>query len=292
MFCFAVKRLLVLLALPLLFGSFQTRNEHAPKGGTQSVLNRYNLAAQPKARFVVPSRLNEISGLTMTEDGRLFANEDERGVVYQLDYTSGRIIKRFSIGRFGVRADFEGIAVKGTWFYLVESNGTLYEFPEGRDGERVEFRTYRSFLTSKNDVEGLCYDPSTDCLLLLCKGDPGKGLQKYKAVYEFSLQSKTFSPKPRFLIPLKQVSRSSAGNHFNPSGIERHPRSGTFFVIAAQGHSIVELAADGTVLAQQAINKRVNPHPEGVTFAPDLSLLLCNDGQGGAGSLTVYAPQQ
>lgn len=285
-----MKRLIGLLFLPLIFLSFQTKQ--ATVDGKQSVLNRYDLAAHPKAHFTMPSHLNEISGLTVTADGRLFAHDDERGVVYQLDYTSGRIIKQFSIGRFGVRADFEDIAVKGKWFYLVESNGTLYEFAEGNDGDRVEFRTYRTFLNSKNDVEGLCYDPVTDCLLLLCKGDPGSGYQTHKAVYAFSLKTKTLSSRPRFLIPLKQVTGSSEGKRFNPSGIERHPWSGTFFVIAAQGNSLVELAADGTVLAQQALNKNVDPHPEGIAFAPDLSLLLCNDGQGGTGSLTIYAPRR
>ncbi len=253
------------------------------------MLGAYDLSARPKARFALPARLSEISGLAMTDDGRLFAHGDERGVVYQLDYTTGRIIKQFFLGRWGVRADFEGIAVKGKVFYLVESNGTVYEFPEGNNNDRVSFRTYRTFLTSKNDVEGLCYDPATDALLLLCKADPGKGYHKHKSVYEFSLKTRTLSSRPRFLIPLKDVTRSSDGHRFNPSGIERHPQSGTFFVVAAQGHSIVELAADGTVLAQQRINKKIDPHPEGIAFIPDGSLLLCNDGQGGSGSLSVYA---
>ncbi len=287
-----MKRRVALLVVPLFLLPFQSQKERAPVHGQQSMLHRYDLAGQPKAHVTLPSRLKEISGLATTEDGRLFAHDDERGVVYQLDYTSGRILKQFSLGRFGVRADFEGIAVKGKWFYLVASNGTLYECVEGNDGDRVEFRTYRTFLNSKHDVEGLCYDPPTDCLLLLCKGDPGKGYRNYKAVYAFSLRSKTLLPRPRFLIALQRVTRSSDGHRFHPSGIERHPRTGTFFVIAAQGSSLVELAADGTVLAQQAINKNVDPHPEGIAFTPDLSLLLCNDGQGGTGSLSLYAPRQ
>lgn len=283
-----IRRLVLLPVTALVIFLPQTSREQTASH-QRSMLGAYDLSARPKARFKLPARLSEISGLTMTDDGRLFAHDDERGVVYQLDYTTGRIVKQFSLGRWGVRADFEGIAVKGKVFYLVESNGTLYEFPEGKNDERVSFRTYRTFLTSKNDVEGLCYDPTTDALLLLCKADPGKGYQKHKAVYEFSLKTKSLSSQPRLLIPLKDVTRSSDGHLFNPSGIERHPRSGTFFVIAAQGHAIVELASDGTVLAQQRINKKSDPHPEGITFAPDGSLLLCNDGQGGSGSLSVYA---
>ncbi|MEK7249095.1 MAG: hypothetical protein AAB209_01600, partial [Bacteroidota bacterium] len=221
-------------------------------------------------------------------DGRLYCHDDERGVVYQLDYTNGKIVKQFALGKFGVTGDFEGIAIKCNMLYLAASNGTLYEFPEAEDGQIVEFRTYKTFLTEKNDVEGLEYDKETDCLLALCKGSAGKGYHKYKAVYPFSLKKKSLVETPRFLIPLDQVTKNSDTNEFLPSGIAVHPKSGTFFIIAARGASIIELSKDGKLLAQQSINTKANPHPEGITFAPDLTLILCNDGQGSSGTLSLY----
>lgn len=280
--------LLITICFPLLVCCAQKKKNEtvSEKSASSSQLSRYNLSDKNPKQFALPKKISEASGLAMSNDGRLFTHDDERGVVYQIDYSNGRIVNQFALGRFGVRGDFEGIAVKGKMFYLVRSDGVIYEFLEANDGQTVEFRTYETFLSAKNDVEGLEYDAETDCLLLPCKGSAGKGLQHQKAVYSFSLKSKSLSEKPRFLIPLDAVTRTS--HEFLPSGIAMHPKSKTFFIIAAHGSSIIELSRDGKILAQQPINNKPNPHPEGITFSPDLTLILCNDGQGGPGSISLY----
>lgn len=267
----------ILLTLPILFHSEQ-------KTSVKTALSGYDLSDKRPRQFVLPQKLSEASGLVMTDDGRLFCHDDERAVVYQIDYSNGTVVKQFSLGRFGVRGDFEDIAVAGKLFYLVESNGTIYEFPEGGNGQTVEFRMYKTQLTTKNDVEGLEYDPETHSLLLACKVFPGKGYERNRAVYSFSLKTKQLSATPRFLIPLKEI----RSKEFKPSGIARHPKTGTFFVIAARGSTIIEISKEGKILNQQPINSKVNTHPEGIAFAPDLTLVLCNDGQGKRGTLTLY----
>lgn len=239
-------------------------------------------------QFRLPKQLSEASGLTMSEDGRMFCHDDELAIVYQLDYTTGKIVKQFSLGRISLRGDFEDIAMKGEMMYLVSSNGSIYEFKEGNNGAQVPYKTYKTLLTVQNDVEGLVYDRHTDCLLLACKGDPGKGYADYKAVYAFSLKDKKLNKTPRLLIPMRTVGKNAHRGQFNPSGIALHPTSGTYFVISANGRSIVEMSSDGTVLDQQEILNRLNRQPEGIAFAPDLTMIICNDGQGGNGVLTLY----
>ena len=56
-----------------------------------------------------------------------------------------------------------------------------------------------------NDVEGLCYDPKNNSLLLACKGNPGKKYKGNRAVYEFSLDRKKLNKKPKFLLPVKEI---------------------------------------------------------------------------------------
>ncbi|MBX2990666.1 MAG: SdiA-regulated domain-containing protein [Bacteroidetes bacterium] len=273
--------LITLLTFPLLLHSEQ-------KTAVNAALPGYDLSDKKPRQFVLPNKLAEASGLAMTDDGRLFCHDDERAVVYQIDYSNGAVVKQFSLGRFGVRGDFEDIAVVGRLFYLVESNGTIYEFPEAGNGQTVEFRTYTTPLTTKNDVEGLEYDPETHSLLLACKEFPGKGYEGHRAVYSFSLKTKQLLPAPRFLIPLKNI----RGKEFKPSGIARHPKTGTFFIIAARGSTIIEISKEGKILSQQPINRKVNTHPEGIAFAPDLTLILCNDGQGKRGTLILYPKKQ
>ncbi|MGE0352695.1 MAG: hypothetical protein AB7Q69_05580, partial [Gemmatimonadales bacterium] len=81
----------------------------------------------PVARYRLPRALTEISGLAMNAEGRLFAHDDERGIIFEVDYRSGRILRSFSLGRRGLRGDYEGIAVVGQSIWLVTSDGTLYE---------------------------------------------------------------------------------------------------------------------------------------------------------------------
>jgi uncharacterized protein YjiK len=280
--------LVVSFLLPFPSLSQKKQKEISDTPVTVSRLSLYNLSEKKPKQFILPKKIGEASGLAMTDDGRLFAHDDERAVVYQLDYSNGRIVKQFALGRFGVKGDFEGIAIKGKLLYLVRSDGVIYEFPEANDGQTVEFKTYATFLSAKHDVEGLEYDAETDCLLLLCKGSAGKGFSNQKAVYAFSLKAKSLSEKPRFLISLDAVSKRSDNDKFLPSGIALHPKAKTFFIIAAHGSSIIELSREGKVLAQQRINNKANPHPEGIAFAPDLTLILCNDGQDEAGSISLY----
>lgn len=284
----AMMRRLLLLCL-LIVPAVAPAQKSAAVLPRKTGLSNYDLAERNPQQFVLPKKVSEASGLAMSDDGRLFAHDDERGVVYQIDYSNGRIVKQFALGRFGVKGDFEGIAIKGKMFYLVRSDGVIYEFSEANDGQTVEFKAYETFLSARHDVEGLEYDAETDCLLLLCKGSVAKGMRDSKAVYSFSLKSKSLAVKPRFLIPLDAVSASSNKNKFLPSGIAQHPTSKTFFIIAAHGSSIIELSREGKILAQQSINKKVNPHPEGIAFSQKGTMILCNDGQGDAGSISLYA---
>lgn len=254
----------------------------------ESWLSHYDLSEKSVTRFNLPGKLSEASGLTMTANGRLLAHDDENGAVYQVDYSSGAILKQFSIGSALLRADFEDIACVGERIYMVTSDGDIYEFREGQDGERKTFQLYKTALSRENDVEGLSYDPATNCLLLACKGNAGSGLEKYKAVYSFSLSEKKLLKKPRFLLAIKSFDKIAHKGHFNPSGIARHPKSGTFFIISADGEAIIEISATGKLLSHQKIPKKINDHPEGITFTPDLTMILCNDGQGGVATLTLY----
>ncbi len=99
----------------------------------QPHLNDYNYK-NPK-QLKLSSYLKEISGLAAAEDGRIFTHDDERGIVYQLNYKEGKIVKRFSIGKKIPNRDFEGIAIVKDEFYLITSSGNIYEFKEAGNGK-------------------------------------------------------------------------------------------------------------------------------------------------------------
>ncbi|MFZ1322471.1 MAG: SdiA-regulated domain-containing protein [Ignavibacteria bacterium] len=248
-----------------------------------SGLSQYNLDSKDPLKVNVPRELVELSGITFTPDYRLFGMQDESGVIYQIDVTTGGIIKKFAIGNSVIKGDFEDIAFVDGYFYLLESNGNLFEFKEAGDKEYSEYKLYMTELSKSSDAEGLCYDPETNSLLIACKGRSGTGDKNEKAVYSFSLSEKKLDPNPRFVIPISEVN-----NHFNPSGIERYPMTGSFFIIAANGSEIIEITKEGEIMDRHSLNDKIHTQPEGIAFSKENELLISSEGKSGGGSIVIY----
>jgi len=255
-----------------------------------------------KMTIELPKRLQELSGLTMTHDDRLFGHDDEKAIIYQINQSNGSVIKSFSVGKKTVKKDFEGIAFVNDLFYLVTSEGQIYEFKEGQNKSSVSYNIYKTKLSSRNDVEGLCYDPDTKSLLLPCKGYPGKGYDGKRAVYSFSLSEKKLEKKPRFLISIDEVSKLRetdftqqmgdffllTESKFAPSGIEKHPDTGSFYILASKGKLIVEISSEGKLIGKILLDKEHHYQPEGITFDKDHSLLIGDEGGNGKAKITIY----
>lgn len=250
------------------------------------------------------NELSEASGLAFTSEGRLFVHNDEQGIIYEIDHRTGSIRRRFFLGKTIIyRDDLEDIAAKKNGaqpdtIFMVNSSGAILRFLPGKDGEKIGFQTFKTPLSIRNDVEGLAYDPATDCLLLACKGEAGIEFKNtvpadHRAIYAFSLKTYKLSLKPRFLIPLTKITAQIKEKEFAPSAIARHPRTGNFFVMAARGNAIVELDANGNLLGVSSLPKSVHPQPEGLAIAADGTLVICNEGggKGKPGRLAVYPPR-
>lgn len=267
-------------------------------------IHTYSFDEETSKLISLPKQLNELSDLVMTSDGRLFGHNDEKANIYQIDYETGKILKSFSLGKKTIKKDFEGIAIKDNIFYLVTSSGEIYEFEEGKDRAVVSYEKYKTRLSATNDVEGLCYDPVTNSLLLACKGDPGKGNSGYRAVYTFSLSKKKLKKKPRFLISIKSIyEKRGTGfvdklgdfflltdKSFAPSGIERHPETGNFFILSSQGNVLIEISPEGEILGRKFLDRKRHFQPEGITFTPDNCLLIGDEGGNRKARITKYYP--
>jgi uncharacterized protein YjiK len=170
----------------------------------------------------------------------------------------------------------------------MKSSGKIFEFNEGENNGSVLYKIIKTFLTKENNIEGLCYDPETNALLLACKDSPGKGYEKMRAVYSFSLNSMIVDEKPRFLIPIKAIKNNMLENEFNPSGISRQPVSGTFFIIASRGNTIVEVSKSGEILDQKNLPESIHIQPEGITFSKSNTMYISNEGKNKHARIAVY----
>ena len=255
--------------------------------GQAPTLNDYDLTGDGATRWRLHRRLREISGLTSAPGDRIFAHDDERAVIYEIDYRTGRLVKAFAMGDKGARGDFEGIAFADDRFYLVTSSGWIYESREGEDDEGMLYNIYGTGVGKKCEVEGLAFEPAGRVLLMVCKTPRDKEIEDFVAIYRFSLDSREITGAP-LLVPLREITSRIDGKSFRPSGIERHPLSGNYVIVAAQQFAMAEITPDGRVVAVVKLKRGNHRQVEGITFTSDGTLLLADEGGRRRARLTLY----
>ncbi len=249
-------------------------------------LDAYTFSEETTTRWRLPDRLHEISGLAALDE-RLFGHGDEHGIIYEIDHRLGHFVKAFALGEATVRDDFEGIAIVGDRFYLVASSGRLYESFEGADGERVLYNTYGTGVGRDCDVEGLAFEPLDRSLLLLCKNPGPDGFVR---IHRWSLERRTLSESSPLLISVAALADGMRDDSFHPSGIERHPDTGHYFIVAARESALAEITPSGEVVAVRALPRR-HHQPEGIALIAGDVLALADEGVRGKAHLTLYRPR-
>ncbi|MCY3744055.1 MAG: hypothetical protein OXH00_23835 [Candidatus Poribacteria bacterium] len=253
-------------------------------------LESYDLKVETATHWKLPGRLYEISGLAMTLDNRLMAHNDEKAVIYEIDYRHGEIVKAFQLAdmKDPVNGDFEGIAIVNDQVYLVTSSGRIYEGNRGTDAESVLYNSYTTGIGRDYEIEGLAYDASQQALLLMSKGSRKADLKEQLVLYRWSLDKKQLIEDAHIVIPVIEFTRHIKGKEFQPSGIERHPVSGNYFVIAARQGAIAEVTPWGQVVAARQFPAQWHRQPEGITFTTDGTLIIADEGSGKKARLTLY----
>lgn len=226
----------------------------------------------------------------------LAAVNDEAGIVFLMDKTTGKIITEVPFRESG---DFEGVEIVGNDAWAIKSNGSLYCIKDFAQPD-PEVTQYKSFLNKDNDVEGLAHDPKNNRLLLGCKGKgvDGDGTALKKAVYAFDLETRTVAEKPAFLLTLPDLKNFliNCGEEgvegkmerictpeelelkFSPSGIAIHPKTGEIYVTSARGNSLLVLDPTGKILHLEHLKKSIHTQPEGLCFDPKGTLYIANEG--------------
>ena len=276
--------------------SFSDTSTVLPLADTIAVLQKkislesYTLNEETATHWKLPGHLEEISGLAMTGDNRLLSHNDERGVIFEIDYQKGSIAKSFQLSdmKNPVASDFEGIATIDDQIYLVTSSGRLYESREGTAGEFVLFNVYTTGVGRDCEIEGLAYDESKRALLLMCKDARSADMEGQLAIYHWSIDEKQLSEDAHTIIPVAEFSQHIKGKNFQPSGIERHPISGNYFIVAARQGAIAEITPGGKVVAVREFPAQWHRQVEGITFAADGTLIVSDEGAGKRARLTLY----
>lgn len=240
----------------------------------------------PEARWEMPGRLAEVSGLALTPDGRLFAHDDERGRVHEIDTGTGEVGKRLDL-QGDVRGDFEAIAVVGERFFLITSAGLLHEFREGADREEVAHRVTDTRLGARCEVEGLAHDPVEQTLLVACKrATPDRGVL---VIHRLPLDPAD-GPVGAIEIATAALPPLGLDEDFQPSAILVTP-VGTLLLASAVGEMLLEVDRDGRALHGVRLDPGRHPQTEGLALDGEGRLYLADEQNDQDAHVSVYAPR-
>lgn len=238
-------------------------------------------------QWKLPKRLREISGLALTPDERLFAITDEKAIVYELDYSEGKVIKSFALGDPLVRGDFEGIAVLEDTVWLMTSDGLLFATADGPDGAKMQYQKYDTGLGDYCEFEGLTQDREAGTLILACKETDKK--KDDLMIFEWSASRNGIERVRSVTIPEKSIEEMIDKKRISPSGIAIDPETGEWVLVAARQDALVRLTADGGLSSAIILEKKKrHKQAEGIEITADGRMLLADEGRKGRARLAVY----
>lgn len=247
-------------------------------------------------RLKLPKVLREISGLTLDDSNRLYGHDDEKGIIYQIDYSAGRVVKRFALAG-GVKEDFEGIAWLEGRLYLITSKGILFETSVGEPDEMVPYRMLTSGIDC--EIEGLSAAPDSRSLLAVCKNIAGD--VKDIHIHRWQVGAKDWDARPALQIT-KPIWRALVENHglkppkkIQPSGLTLTP-AGNLLIVASSQHLLLEITPTGEPVSAAGINPKRHRQAEGLAISKDGRLLIADEGDNkgnnkSRGILSVYEPK-
>jgi hypothetical protein len=268
----------VIVKLPPI-GAINTANENSP--GSKSSFD----LKSPDQSWKLPKKLVEVSGNTWVDKSHLILIDDNYSSLFlvSIDDKKVELEKTIDFGNKEDKLDIEDVAIVDNIVYALSSHGILYKITDWNNKHTTEKIT--TFLSGKNDTEGLSYDPVTKSLLIACKNESGLKDEKKstKAVYRFNMDSKKLEEKPFLIIredDFKKVTEDKI--EFNPSAIAVHPETHEIYLLSTQdtkGMAIYD--RDGKLISFQSIDKDLMLQPEGICFSPEGKLYISSEGKKG-----------
>ena len=264
--------------------------------------------SRPDHKWELPGSLVEISGLSVIDTHRLACVQDEKGIIFIFNTTTGKVEQEITFGEPG---DHEGIEIIGRDAWILKSNGTLYRVPNYLEPAGTKAVKYSTALSGKNDAEGLAYDPVDNNLLIACKGHPfldDSQDEGFRAAYSFNLETRMLDSRPFLLIDIDPARHQHNNDNlgragadiqahldpslgvktFQPSGIAVHPATGDIYIMASAGKLLFVVSRRGEMLAVIKLDSGIFPKPEGICFSPDGTLYISSEGALRTGTIAEF----
>jgi uncharacterized protein YjiK len=232
--------------------------------------------------------LNEISGLSYDDDSNfLLAISDSKRKIFQINLKN-RKLKDYA-EKFAEQADFEDLVKIGDTVYALISDGTIIAIPRGtRDNNNTT--VYKFWSKENNDFETLYHDPELNSLVILCKSCEMEKGQGVRTAFRFDLAGRRFDSTVLYQINTDSVKAAVKTNDasFKPSAAAIHPIDKRLYILASSGNLLVITDTRGKVMEVYNLNPDRHPQAEGITFAPNGTMFISNEGKYGKATIQIY----
>lgn len=239
-----------------------------------------------KQAWDLPKELLEISGITWISSERFAAVEDNMGNIFIYNLKTNKIEKKLA---FGPKGDYEGIARVGDNYFVIRSDGQLYEV--AATGKIL--KQYKLPLTATDNIETLHYD-AANVRLILGQKDGAKNAA-HKNFYSFDLRQRRFNPSPIFSLDLndpivscedgnsvskqkKKGKKKGGGAVIRPSELAIHPSTKEIYIADGPNQRILVLSPDGKPKHYLLVDKKDFPQVEGLMFSAQGELYISTEG--------------
>ena len=239
-------------------------------------------------KWDMPVELNEISGISWISENKIACVQDEEGIIYVYNLSTSLVEHQTNFSKAG---DYEGIVVVDSIAYVLESSGEIFEVANFMNTD-FTVKSYKTIFTGKNNMESLGLDRKNNRLLLISKNkDPESN--DYKGIYAFDLATKTISKNlvskisindPIFKV--KDVDDDADKTpSFSPSDIDINPSNGDIYVLQSKTPQVLIMDSLSKPKIIHNFQGETFPQPEGITFSPEGTLYISNEGKKGTANI-------
>ncbi|HEY8916126.1 MAG TPA: SdiA-regulated domain-containing protein [Chitinophaga sp.] len=250
---------------------------------------------QPKIveKWELPGELLEVSATIGVDRNRVACVQDNEGSIYIYNLVSRSVENKIPFAGSG---DYEGLALAGNTYYVLRSDGFLYEVDSQKG--KASVKTYDLPLSAENDAESLFYDRPNNRLLIAVKEKDLTQKDK-KGIYSFDLSSRKMSTEPVLTFSAGYNSAESGGaaagdqegkkkkknkrgkkqaSEIKPSEIIINQSTGEFYVLDGPSSRLFILDKTGNIKRAFQLDRKDFPQPEGMFISSSNELFISSEG--------------
>jgi hypothetical protein len=236
-------------------------------------------------RFVLPEKLNEISGIAIKPGNVdvLMAVEDETGKLYEFVFGNPSL----TTSKFAKSGDYEDLALlpNGKVAVLI-SNGKIAQFGSMPPVVQDSTKTYTPALPQGEYEAVFAHGDTVFTTCKNCASTAGT-LQ----IYKFQLPDYNYSPTIETVtVPLEALPKKTQKQlgKLETAAMAIHPLTKDWFLISSTKKQLVILNPDFSFKAMYTLDPTVFRQPEGMAFNSKGDLFVSNEGGTGKADLLRF----